>query len=255
MMQPPGPDVTVDLLHSLDVFLAILLAYFVGDLPLQMMGGRSLKRAWIRGAVHLGALIMSLIIFCPWALTPSIYTALLVIFYILLQLFIDRVFPGRSSLTKQILHIAATIAMAAIVSRFSWPDMLGLVALFEMVRSKALSALTIYTGTVFGGGYFIRYLTKPLAEHAMHAEGANDDLPNAGMYIGWLERLLILTAVLLQAPSMIGLILTGKSIARYPEMKEGFAEYFLIGTLLSLAIALFGGMLIQICWGGIVNFK
>ena len=36
------------------------------------------------------------------------------------------------------------------------------------------------------------------------------------------------------------LILTGKSIARIPQMKEGFAEYFLIGTLLSLAIALFG---------------
>ena len=31
---------------------------------------------------------------------------------------------------------------------------------------------------------------------------------------------------------MVGLILTGKSIARFPELKERFAEYFLIGTLL-----------------------
>ncbi len=41
----------------------------------------------------------------------------------------------------------------------------------------------------------------------------------------------MLTAVLVQSPAMIGLILTGKSIARFPELKGAkFAEYFLIGT-------------------------
>ena len=60
------------------------------------------------------------------------------------------------------------------------------------------------------------------------------------MYIGWLERFLVVTAILVQSPSMVGLILTGKSIARFPELKERFAEYFLIGTLLSMGLAVLG---------------
>jgi hypothetical protein len=60
------------------------------------------------------------------------------------------------------------------------------------------------------------------------------------MYIGWLERFLVVTAILVQSPSMVGLILTGKSIARFPELKERFAEYFLIGTLLKYWAGGFG---------------
>jgi DsbC/DsbD-like thiol-disulfide interchange protein len=45
------------------------------------------------------------------------------------------------------------------------------------------------------------------------------------------------TAIVVQSPSIVGLILTGKSIARFPELKERFAEYFLIGTLLSIGLA------------------
>ena len=58
------------------------------------------------------------------------------------------------------------------------------------------------------------------------------------MVRGWLERFLVITALLLQSPATVGLILTAKSIARYPEFKsERFAEYFLIGTLLSISMA------------------
>jgi hypothetical protein len=63
------------------------------------------------------------------------------------------------------------------------------------------------------------------------------------MYIGWLERFVILTAVLLQSPATIGLVLTAKSIVRYPQIDSpGFAEYFLVGTLLSLIEAMVGGL-------------
>src|SRR2546430_4598234 len=53
---------------------------------------------------------------------------------------------------------------------------------------------------------------------------------------------IFLTALLLQSPGTAGLILAAKAIARYPEFKsEHFAEYFLIGTLLSFSIAVMGG--------------
>jgi hypothetical protein len=67
-------------------------------------------------------------------------------------------------------------------------------------------------------------------------------LPDAGLYIRGLERFLVLTALLVQSPAMIGLILAGQSIARHSELNGSqFAEYFPIGTLLSLGLALSGG--------------
>jgi len=78
-------------------------------------------------------------------------------------------------------------------------------------------------------------------------------LRNAGLYIGWLERFLALTALLVQSPAMIGLILTGKSIARLSELKgPQFAEYFLIGTFLSVSLALSGGVFLQLMLYGTV---
>jgi len=96
----------------------------------------------------------------------------------------------------------------------------------------------IYVGVVFGGGYLIRFLVRFLAGRSKEPfDGEySEQLQNAGLYIGWLERFMVVTALLLQSPATVGLILTAKSIARYPEFKsERFAEYFLIGTLLSIS--------------------
>jgi hypothetical protein len=71
-------------------------------------------------------------------------------------------------------------------------------------------------------------------------------LSNAGMYIGWLERFLVLTALLLHSPATVGLIIAAKSVARFPQFhREQFAEYFLIGTLLSICTALVGGVVLM----------
>jgi hypothetical protein len=80
-----------------------------------------------------------------------------------------------------------------------------------------------------------------------------NELENAGMYIGWLERFLVLTSLILQSPATVGLILTAKSIARYPELKSvRFAEYFLIGTLLSVTLGILGGLVLLKAFYGTV---
>lgn len=63
---------------------------------------------------------------------------------------------------------------------------------------------------------------------------------NAGRFIGTLERLLILIFISIEQYSAIGLVLTAKSIARYDRIskEKDFAEYYLLGTLLSTAIVL-----------------
>lgn len=57
----------------------------------------------------------------------------------------------------------------------------------------------------------------------------------AGRAIGTMERIIMLFFVLIQQYASIGLVLTAKSIARYNKISEdqAFAEYYLLGTLLS----------------------
>ncbi|PID91217.1 MAG: hypothetical protein CSA96_09440 [Bacteroidetes bacterium] len=68
------------------------------------------------------------------------------------------------------------------------------------------------------------------------------DLPNAGRLIGILERLLVLTFILLNQFSAIGFLIAAKSILRFRDSDKLKTEYVLIGTLLSFAIAIAVGL-------------
>jgi len=62
---------------------------------------------------------------------------------------------------------------------------------------------------------------------------------NYGSIIGILERLIIVLLSLLNLWSSIALVFTAKSIARFKQLEDkGFAQKYLIGTLLSLGITL-----------------
>lgn len=62
---------------------------------------------------------------------------------------------------------------------------------------------------------------------------------NAGRVIGMLERILIYFFVLIGEITVIGFIVAAKGFTRFKELdKRDFAEYVLIGTLLSLFLAL-----------------
>jgi hypothetical protein len=64
-----------------------------------------------------------------------------------------------------------------------------------------------------------------------------------GRTIGALERAIALTLVLLGQYGALGLIVAAKSVARFKALEDReFAEYFLIGTLASLLLALAGGL-------------
>jgi hypothetical protein len=60
-----------------------------------------------------------------------------------------------------------------------------------------------------------------------------------GATIGVLERLLIVTFVLANATAAIGFVVGAKTLARFKQLDDrDFAEYYLLGTLASVAIAL-----------------
>jgi hypothetical protein len=77
--------------------------------------------------------------------------------------------------------------------------------------------------------------------------GAVDtDEYNRGQVIGNLERYLLLLAVVLGTYTALGFLVAAKGLIRIEKLKDRvFAEYFLIGTLSSVAVALVLGLLLR----------
>lgn len=74
---------------------------------------------------------------------------------------------------------------------------------------------------------------------------SDNEMPNAGMVIGILERILTLTLILVSQYSAVGFLIAAKSILRYRNDETLKTEYVLIGTLLSFGIAVIAGILIN----------
>lgn len=242
-------------------FLAIYLAHLLTDFVFQTHRLVEQKRRGrpgaylLHGFIHYLSAVAITGFFIPGSLI-SVRTHAVIAGLTLVHLLIDLskiLFTGkhlisdgsRAYVADQILHLLTVVLTAWLLSpAVPFSELSALVHSSRIIQNKFLVVPVIYVGVVFGGGYLIRFLTRSLAEDVKsHSpDNVGVQLQNAGLYIGWLERFLVLTALLLQSPATVGLILTAKSIARYPEFKsERFAEYFLIGTLLSLSIALVGG--------------
>jgi Protein of unknown function (DUF3307) len=156
---------------------------------------------------------------------------------------------------EQTIHLVTVSIAAWLIAQPSTATLVAKIRWFQSESEKPLLLLVVYAGVIFGGGYVVRFLTKPLLKSDLEVIGeTTNQLENAGMYIGWLERFVVLTSLVLQSPATVGLILTAKSIARYPELKSArFAEYFLIGTLLSVTLGILGGLILLKAFYGTVT--
>lgn len=108
-------------------------------------------------------------------------------------------------------------------------------------RIWVLLAAVIFLSTP--AGILIGQLTKGWREKIMNPES----LANAGKWIGIIERLIVFIFVLLGQYAAISLLIAAKGIIRFnekdrPEVKT---EYLVIGTLMSITIALVIGILVR----------
>lgn len=90
-------------------------------------------------------------------------------------------------------------------------------------------------------------MSKLLEGMSDQIELDHKSLPNAGKYIGIIERLFVLLFIILGRWEAIGLLITAKSVFRFNDLKESnsrkLTEYILIGTLMSFGIAILTGVL------------
>ena len=111
---------------------------------------------------------------------------------------------------------------------------------------KIAVILSAYVTVTIIGAYFTK-LTLRNYERDVEESG----LKGAGMTIGIVERVIVLTLVLVNQYTAITVIFAAKSIARFNELKDRkMAEYYLIGTLVSIAFALVTGIITRVIIGG-----
>lgn len=128
--------------------------------------------------------------------------------------------------------LAAAGAVAAVL--FADADLVGDTLGDVAADNRALIVLAGFFAATLVGGELVATVSRPFAPRP-----SLEGVPGAGRAIGWLERAIIFALILIAKPEAAALVLTAKSLARLPELGKDrqFTEYFLIGTLTSVAIA------------------
>lgn len=112
---------------------------------------------------------------------------------------------------------------------------------YDFITLDILLIIVAYLSAIIIGHIVVKVV---LFRFSIKNTKGYEDLKNAGMAIGILERMITLTFVLIGEYSAIAIIFGAKSIARFAELKERpFAEYYLIGTLTSILVAIIIGLL------------
>lgn len=156
---------------------------------------------------------------------------------------LDGARRGRDLLIVEALLVAAVLGAGLLLATLASPSPIG----FSLGKAGLLVAAYVY---VCGRGVVL--VRAVLELRSLHMRRDEDRSAGAidvarGRMIGLLERALALTLVLLGEFAAIGLIIAAKALARFKALENReFAEYFLIGTLASLLLAVVVGVAVRL---------
>ena len=115
---------------------------------------------------------------------------------------------------------------------------------WELVILLGILYFLAYVVVIFGGSFFVGRFLNPYKKPETSTDATG--LAGAGKKIGMTERAIILTLALLGEYGAISFVFVAKSMARFEQLKKRhFAEYYLLGTLLSILFALFVALILQ----------
>lgn len=155
----------------------------------------------------------------------------------------------RSWLILVALQVGETLLLCGLAALALDSSTFGNAVSAYLDSQASYGIVVTYAVSLWLGGTLVRLVVSLLPKKT---EAERIGLDGAGNIIGILERLLVTSFVVFwpaYGGAAIGLIFSAKSIARFPEMgKQGsqFAEYYLVGTLTSFAVAIGAGMIARI---------
>lgn len=227
------------------VFIKLILAHLIGDFVLQPKSWVRRKETakaksvylYLHGFIH-GALVWLLLFdFRYWALALTI-TGI----HILIDM--AKLYLQKENnkvpwfLLDQFLHLLSLLA----VWYFFFSPALSVFPLLENPAFWVYVTAILFLTAVCG--ILIQVLLTNWAKSIEFEKSKS--LPNAGKYIGILERLLVFIFVISGHWEAIGFLVAAKSVFRFSDLKDArdrkMTEYILIGTLLSFGIAILVGI-------------
>lgn len=250
-----------------DIFFIFLSGHIIADFYTQTRTVAERKeRSYLWVLIHGLCYWLTMLILGFLAFSEAIfgYAALLSVLHLLVDTFKYRYMnarKGRLSVTDsrniflkdQLVHMICICAVSYLMTvnniTIREPD--AVMHFFAIIGVSGKTFLSWLTAILFihkPSNIFIqKVLTpyKPLPGQKDSKQIISDK--NAGRLIGTLERIIMLIFLSLGQYSSIGLVLTAKSIARYDKIskEKDFAEYYLLGTLLSTILVILSSFLLK----------
>jgi hypothetical protein len=165
--------------------------------------------------------------------------------------------PAALFVLDQVAHLAVLLVLWLVFLARDVPTPVWLDLTDRLARAanpqdiyRATLALVVMADlaivNVRAASLFVATLVQPPPRHDPGAAAAGTEVSPAkvGATIGVLERLIVCALVLSGEFGAIGLVITAKTIARFKQLEDRqFAEYYLLGTLASVSVAILTGML------------
>lgn len=147
-------------------------------------------------------------------------------------------------LVDQVSHIIILILCWIVITEYNLQDVLKLLRLI-ISSDKYLIYLFAYSLILWPSSKLIKRILSSI--NIKFGEDVDTGHKNVGLWIGMIERILILTFILQNNYQIIGFLIAAKSIFRhiYNGIKNSQVtiEYILLGTMLSFLIAIIVGLL------------
>jgi hypothetical protein len=224
------------------LFIKILLAHILGDFLLQPKSwvwekeNNKAKSAklYFHVLIHAVLILLFLWDFSYWGLALIVAASHFCIDLAKLS-FQKKETKTRWFIADQMLHLAvlAGVAIWWVRPEVNWTSV------FESV--PFWTVLTAVCFLSFGVAIIMNVLLEPWSLKIF--DKTTDSLPNAGKYIGILERIFVFVFILTDHWEGVGFLIAAKSVLRFGDLKESkdrkLTEYILIGTLLSFGFAIF----------------
>ena len=229
---------------NLALFLRLLIAHLLGDFLFQHKNWIIQKKTkgWKAAGLYVHVLIIGLLTYLFSGYYQNFWIPLLVmVTHLAADIWKSTTEDNaKEFVIDQLIHIFVLVIAWYL---YLYKKIIPEIWLSELAGNvRFLAVIAAYITVIWPSGYFIAKITKPWQEQVDISMG----LPEAGRWIGIIERILILTFVLVDQYSGIGFLIAAKSILRFGDIKDSKnrkeAEYILIGTMISFIVAILTGI-------------
>lgn len=227
------------LTEETSVLLRLIIAHLLTDFifqPSSWIAERQ-KEKWRSGKLYVHVIITASVAYVLAGLWTHWWLPLLILItHFLIDLW-KSYRPAKMIyfLTDQALHILTIILLW--ISIFDKWEQTAIFLTGIYSDARFLTILSAYIFITWPMGAMVGLATERWRDEAgVNAEG----LARAGMWIGFFERFLILTFILIGQYTAVGLLIAAKSILRFNDKERNTqkkTEYVLIGTLMSFSIS------------------